>query len=121
MVTACGLDVQDHDNEEELREAFKVFDKDGNGFISAAEVRSHSKSMEVCLWGRSRLMVRSQGLRRWGFCGTWCINCTHPHCKRVFEPQSMLPLPPLGLMSSEGKRGVCDFGLCQRTILHCRG
>lgn len=32
--------VQDTDNEEELREAFKVFDKDGNGFISAAEVRS---------------------------------------------------------------------------------
>lgn len=31
--------LQDHDNEEELREAFKVFDKDGNGFISAAEVR----------------------------------------------------------------------------------
>ena len=30
--------LQDHDNEEELREAFKVFDKDGNGFISAAEV-----------------------------------------------------------------------------------
>jgi len=31
--------VQDSDSEEELREAFKVFDKDGNGFISAAEVR----------------------------------------------------------------------------------
>ena len=30
--------VQDSDSEEELREAFKVFDKDGNGFISAAEV-----------------------------------------------------------------------------------
>ena len=30
---------QDSDSEEELREAFKVFDKDGNGFISAAEVR----------------------------------------------------------------------------------
>lgn len=30
---------QDTDSEEELREAFKVFDKDGNGFISAAEVR----------------------------------------------------------------------------------
>ncbi len=26
-------------NEEELREAFKVFDKDGNGYISAAELR----------------------------------------------------------------------------------
>jgi calmodulin len=36
MLTADGL--QDTDHEEELREAFKVFDKDGNGFISAAEV-----------------------------------------------------------------------------------
>ena len=33
--------VQDSDSEEELREAFKVFDKDGNGFISAAEVSLH--------------------------------------------------------------------------------
>ena len=34
--------LQDTDHEEELREAFKVFDKDGNGFISAAEVRNNS-------------------------------------------------------------------------------
>ena len=27
------------DQEEEIREAFRVFDKDGNGFISAAELR----------------------------------------------------------------------------------
>merc|ERR1712096_340556 len=27
------------DSEEEIREAFRVFDKDGNGFISAAELR----------------------------------------------------------------------------------
>ena len=27
------------DSEDELKEAFKVFDKDGNGFISAAELR----------------------------------------------------------------------------------
>ena len=26
------------DSEEEIREAFKVFDKDGNGFISAADL-----------------------------------------------------------------------------------
>ena len=30
---------KDTDSEEEIREAFKVFDKDGNGFISAAELR----------------------------------------------------------------------------------
>ncbi|KAH7529298.1 hypothetical protein FEM48_Zijuj05G0169700 [Ziziphus jujuba var. spinosa] len=30
---------KDTDSEEELREAFKVFDKDQNGFISAAELR----------------------------------------------------------------------------------
>ena len=30
---------QDTDSEEELKEAFRVFDKDGNGFISAAELR----------------------------------------------------------------------------------
>ena len=28
--------MRDTDSEEEIREAFKVFDKDGNGFISAA-------------------------------------------------------------------------------------
>lgn len=37
------LPLQDTDHEEELREAFKVFDKDGNGFISAAEVGAHRR------------------------------------------------------------------------------
>ena len=31
--------MKDQDSEEEIREAFQVFDKDGNGFISAAELR----------------------------------------------------------------------------------
>ena len=31
--------MKDTDSDEEIREAFKVFDKDGNGFISAAELR----------------------------------------------------------------------------------
>merc|ERR1719375_927852 len=31
--------MKDTDAEEEIKEAFKVFDKDGNGFISAAELR----------------------------------------------------------------------------------
>lgn len=31
--------MKDSDSDEEIREAFRVFDKDGNGFISAAELR----------------------------------------------------------------------------------
>lgn len=31
--------MKDTDSEEEIREAFRVFDRDGNGFISAAELR----------------------------------------------------------------------------------
>ena len=31
--------MKESDSQEEIREAFKVFDKDGNGFIYAAELR----------------------------------------------------------------------------------
>ncbi|WAR20596.1 CALM-like protein [Mya arenaria] len=31
--------MKEGDSDEEIREAFKVFDKDGNGYISAAELR----------------------------------------------------------------------------------
>lgn len=31
--------MKDTDSEEEIKEAFKVFDKDGNGFISSAELK----------------------------------------------------------------------------------
>lgn len=31
--------MKDTDSEEEIKEAFKVFDKDGNGFISPGELR----------------------------------------------------------------------------------
>ena len=43
--------MKDTDTEEEIKEAFKVFDKDGNGFISAAELRHVMTSI-----GKSNLL-----------------------------------------------------------------
>jgi calmodulin len=39
FLTLMARKMKDVDSEEEIIEAFKVFDKDGNGFISAAELR----------------------------------------------------------------------------------
>ena len=39
FLTMMARKMKDTDTEEELREAFKVFDKDGNGLISAIELR----------------------------------------------------------------------------------
>jgi hypothetical protein len=52
---------QDTDSEEELREAFKVFDKDGNGFISAAEVPAPGPA--ACNSLRARMAVAPGALR----------------------------------------------------------
>merc|ERR1712129_684429 len=39
FLTMMARKMKDTDSEDEIKEAFKVFDKDGNGFISAAELR----------------------------------------------------------------------------------
>ena len=39
FVNKMAKTMEDTDIKNELRKAFKVFDKDGNGFISAAELR----------------------------------------------------------------------------------
>jgi calmodulin len=39
FLTLMSRKMHDTDTEEEVKEAFRVFDKDGNGFISAAELR----------------------------------------------------------------------------------
>src|SRR5947207_15009007 len=39
FLTMMARKMKDSDSEEEIREAFKVFDRDNNGYISAAELR----------------------------------------------------------------------------------
>ncbi|KAL0213495.1 hypothetical protein RCL1_007121 [Eukaryota sp. TZLM3-RCL] len=39
FLTMMARKMKDADSVEEIREAFRVFDKDGNGYISAAELR----------------------------------------------------------------------------------
>ncbi|XP_064638085.1 calmodulin-A-like [Lineus longissimus] len=39
FLTMVARKIKDCDSEEEVKQAFRVFDKDGNGFISAVELR----------------------------------------------------------------------------------
>ena len=39
FLTMMAKKMKDTDTEDDIREAFRVFDKDGNGFISARELR----------------------------------------------------------------------------------
>lgn len=47
FLTMMARKMKDTDSEEEIREAFRVFDKDGNGFISAAELRSVGGALDT--------------------------------------------------------------------------
>lgn len=48
FLTMMARKMKDTDSEEEIKEAFRVFDKDGNGFISAAELRHVYVKEGVC-------------------------------------------------------------------------
>lgn len=39
FISVMARKIKDVDNEEELREAFRIFDKEGNGFLTASELR----------------------------------------------------------------------------------
>lgn len=55
FLTMMARKMKDTDSEEEIREAFRVFDKDGNGFISAAELRHVMTNLGEALSLRRRL------------------------------------------------------------------
>ena len=46
FLTLMVRKMKDTDSEEAIEEAFKVFDKDGNGFVSAAELRHVMTNLE---------------------------------------------------------------------------
>merc|ERR1712008_353311 len=64
--TLMARKMKDTDSEEELKEAFRVFDKDGNGFISAAELRHIMTNLGEKLTDEEvDEMIRGGHRRRW--------------------------------------------------------
>ncbi len=76
FLTIMARKMKDTDTEEDIIEAFRVFDKDGSGVISAAELRRVMTNL-----GDEKLTVR-------------CL--TQPHNVGVL-PHPPPPLPPLPL------------------------
>jgi calmodulin len=61
FLTMMARKMKDTDSEEEIKEAFKVFDKNGDGKISAAELRHVMTSIgNLFPEERTRLMIRGE-------------------------------------------------------------
>ena len=59
FVTMMTQKMKEQDTQEEIKEAFRVFDKNGNGFISAAELRHvMTKLGETVTEAQANEMVR---------------------------------------------------------------
>jgi len=69
--------MKETDSEDELREAFKVFDKDGNGFISSAELRHVMRNLGEKLTEYERKKTDLDKL-------DFCINRTKVPMQEIF-------------------------------------
>lgn len=77
--------MKDTDSEEEIREAFKVFDRDNNGFISAAELRHVMTSIgEKLTDDEVDEMIREADQDGDGRID--CMFCTQSWCLRAISP-----------------------------------
>lgn len=82
--------MKDTDSEEEIREAFRVFDKDGNGFISAAELRHVMTNLGEKLTDEEvDEMIREADID-----GDGQVNYEGKHLVSTLLPHSPLLLPP---------------------------
>ena len=94
FLTMMARKMKDTDSEEEIREAFRVFDKDGNGFISAAELRHVMTNLGEKLTDEEvDEMIREADIDGDGqvnYEGMWCLGIAKM-CKvkvlSVFVPQ----------------------------------
>lgn len=82
FLTMMARKMKDTDSEEEIREAFKVFDRDNNGFISAAELRHVMTSIgEKLTDDEVDEMIREADQD-----GDGRIDCTTFHSIRFWDP-----------------------------------
>jgi len=91
--------------QEEIREAFRVFDKDGNGFISAAELRHVMTNLGEKLTDEEvDEMIREadldgdgqvRGNRVWSQIGQLALPCHGPIITAAGIGQASCYLPPI--------------------------
>jgi len=60
FLTMMARKMKDTDSEEEIKEAFKVFDKNGDGKISAAELRHVMTSIGIASPENESLICRGE-------------------------------------------------------------